>query len=284
MPTPTSTTPAPHITSDVSLTWFGMADLPGYIAHERNSLPGYQSLALRRISDSGNPIGCNGCELASVYVDVFEKGHFDPTKNGITSGEHVTVGGVSAEFGDAAYYGAPEYRVPSIAWQFRPGEWVLVQGVTPLGSTRQALLTVAAAVRPAQSVPIGLPCMFGYLPPLPIVSIFDDRSEGYAFELTMGDVSGRSFTITLWNGTGWPYYDPTGMAHQSIGGLPGYYGPQQGAGVLYHGGGLAFGFAEAATSPTTPVDNAETQRVIAGLQWANGDGRAPAIPAVNAIP
>lgn len=279
-PSPTAT----HIASRVSLSWFGMADLPGYTAHARESLPGYQWLALRGKSDTGVPVGCNGCESASVYVYVFAAGHFRPAKDGVSGGRNVSVGGTKAVLGTAPWYGASRYRVPSVAWQFRPGEWVLVQGVTPEGGTQQSLLTVADAVRPTQSVPIGLPCTFGYLPALPVVDITDDRSESYAFSVTFGDVNSRDFSVTLWTGTGWPYYDRTGMSRATIGGRPGYYGPQQGAGVLYHGGGMAFSFGETDGATLTATDDRETRQVMAGIRWANGDGRAPAVPARQAFP
>jgi hypothetical protein len=285
-PTPTPTTATvQHIQSQVSLSWFGMADLPGFALHMRESLPGFQWLAVRSNADTGTPIGCNGCESASDYIYVFAKGHFDNAKNGVASGQPVTVGGTPATYGQALEHGSRNHTmVPSIAWQFRPGEWVLVQGVTPLGGTEESLLAVANAVRPTQSTPILLPCTFGYLPAMPITDIMDDRSEGYAFNIEMGDTGGRSFAITLWNGSGWPYYSTTGMTRQDIGGLPGYYGTQQGAGVLYHGGGMAFSFGDGQGGPLTAADDAETYRVIAGITWANADGRAPLVPLTKAIP
>jgi hypothetical protein len=155
--------------------------------------------------------------------------------------------------------------------------------VTPQGSTQQALLAVASAVRPTVSVPILLPATFDYLPAMPIVHIMDDRSEGYAFAITLGD-GPHTFAFDIWSGRNWTYYDPTGMTPQTIGGLPGFYGPQQGAGVLFHDGGMAFSFGDNSGSRLTATDDAETQRVIAGLHWVNGDGRAPLVPAERAIP
>ena len=284
-PTPRPTpSPSTHVRTSVSLSWFGMADLPGFVLHARESRPGYQWLAVRGVHDTGVPVGCNGCESASDYIYVFTANRFDEAKYGMRSGKQISVNGSPARLGTAPEYGSPTHVVPGIAWQFRPGEWVLVQGVTSMGGDPSTLQTVADAVRPTQQVPIPMPCTFGYLPDLPIVDIMDDRSEGYAFLLTMGDATGRSFAITLWNGNSLRNYDTTGKQQRSIGGLPGYYGPQDGVGVLYRGGEMTFGFGEGDGQPLPAADADATQRVIAGIRWANGDGRPPNPGLANAIP
>lgn len=282
-PPTTPPTPAAHVERRAALDWFGMAALPGFTAHLRESQPGMRLLALRMNSDTGVPYGCNGCESASDYVYVYDKGAFDAAQRHVTNWSPVSINGVTGYLGSSARVGVAGRQVRTVAWQFRPGEWAVVQGVTDAGSTETALLSVARAVRPSESVPITLPMTFGYLPDLPLVDVTDDRSEGYAFTMTFGDVSGRNFGLTVWNGSGWPYYNPTGMTPRSIDGLPGYVGADQGAGVHFHGGGAAFGFGEG-SNPITTADQHELDKVIAGLRWVNGDGRAPLVPAEQAIP
>jgi hypothetical protein len=282
-PTPTTRVTGTHLERRAALSWFGMAPLTGFAQHLWQSEPGYRSLAVRRAGDTATPIGCNGCVSASDYIYVYDKGAFDAAARHVSTWQHVTVGTTPAFLGTTSRTGNAKYNVTSVAWQFRPGEWALVQGVTPAGSTQQALLAVADAVRPATSVPIGLPMTFDYLPDLPVVEVTDDRSEGYAFTLTLGNLAGRSFSLTLWNGTSLTYYNSSTPVPHSVGGLAGYYDTQNGAGVLYHGGGAAIGLGDP-NGPVTPADDREMQRVLAGLHWANGDGRAPLVPAERAIP
>lgn len=98
-PSPTTIAPQPHIERKVALSWFGMSELPGYAQHIRRSEPGYRVLAVRGDSDTGTPIGCNGCELASDYIYVYDAGVFDSVKNRVSTWQHVTVNGKPAFLG-----------------------------------------------------------------------------------------------------------------------------------------------------------------------------------------
>src|SRR4051794_6060309 len=118
-PTPTPTSHAPR---KVNLAWFGMRSVPGFDRHLWLSDPGYRTLAVRARADQGVPVGCNGCEMASDYVVVFDRGAFDAKKYGVTMWTRTAVSGHSAYVGTMPWYGAKDHIVPTIAWQFRPGE------------------------------------------------------------------------------------------------------------------------------------------------------------------
>ena len=281
-PTPTAPAPtAPHIRRQVALNWIGMAALPGFTQHLRESRPGYRLLAVRMNNDSGTPVGCNGCENTSDDIYVYDRGVFDPVKQKVSTWKRVTVNGTTGYLGSSPWQESTTHSVPTVAWQFRPNEWAAVQGVTDAGGLESTLLKVARAVRPTVDVPITLPMTFTYLPDLPIMDITDDRSEGYAFMITFGDVTARSFSLTLWDGAKWNYFDPGNATPRSVGGLPGFISTGQGVGILFAGGGAAFGFGQG-DDPAT--DRRELDKIVTGLRWANGDGRTPWIPAERAIP
>jgi hypothetical protein len=278
-----------HLPRQVSLAWFGMKKLPGYAERARSSEPGYRQLAVRRSGDTAVPIGCNGCEMASAYIDVFDKGRFDPRKASVENWQQVTIGGKAGYLGTMKWFSIGKYDLPTVAWQFQPGRWALVQAVTPDAGTRAALLTVATAVQPTVSVPIELPFTFGYLPTLPVIQVVDDRSEGYAFGMTFGSPDSVSFDITLWNSTQvGGRYDTAGTQLRTIGGLPGRYSFDHGAAVVYHDGLAVFGEADNGEGQSDPARTAfqreQMEYVLAGVRWTNGDGRAPYVPAEKAIP
>lgn len=298
-PTKTGQPPAPssHAPRKVKLAWFGMSAVPGFVQHVRLSDPGHRTLALRARADQDVPIGCNGCEQATDYVVVFDAGAFSPAKYRVSTWSRTKVAGRTAYLGKMAWYGAPKYRVPTVAWEFRPGEWAIVQGVTPLGGRPSTLKRVAAAVQPTVLVPIELPFRLDYVPDAPITQVTDDRSEGYAFtmDFSIGRTDGLSFDVTLWKQTSFAgAYDTSTASRRDIGGLPGWIG-EEGIGVRYHGGIAVFGMSNDGQVGSTVGDraaqtrlNAQRQlaleRVARGIHWTNGDGRAPLLPAEQAIP
>ncbi|MFN2561202.1 MAG: hypothetical protein ABR571_07905 [Jatrophihabitans sp.] len=290
-----SSAPAPsptgHARRSISLSWFGMKSIAGFAEHARASEPGYRWLAVRGRTDTGVPVGCNGCESASAYIYVLDKGRFTRASS-VRAWTEVSVGGRTGYLGSMPSYPDGRHELPTLAWEFRPGEWALVQGVTAIGSTRDALVRIAAAVEPARSVPIELPFRLDYVPSLPITAIEDDRSEGYAFTMDFGSSDGVSMNITLWNQkTLAGRYDSSNAIPQTIGGLPGYFSTNEGAAVRY-----ATGLALISVSgidntmvgePQSRVD-AQTRllmtRIVNGVHWTNGTGRAPYLAAEKAIP
>lgn len=279
----TTTAPAPlpksgHARRDVSLDWFDVKNLPGYALHMRESAPGYRMLAVRKNSDEGVPIGCNGCESASDYVYVFDKGRFDATKNGVTSWARTTVAGSSGYLGTMDEYGTKRYPVPTLAWEYAPGSWALVQGVTPSGGATTALREVANAVEPTVDVPIRLPFTLRYVPALPIVNVTDDRSEGYAFTIDLGGVS-RDFNVTLWPAPNPGVVTRTPDHRRLIGGMTGYYDRQRAVADIPIARWLVeLGLSEN-SGPLTAADRTEMDRIIDGLHWA-----PEGVPAQTAIP
>jgi hypothetical protein len=296
-PTPTHTTapdpfPPGHASRSVSLDWFGMKKLAGFVEHARASESGYRWLAVRGRTDTDVPVGCNGCESASAYIYVLDHGRFTD-QAALRTWSKVRVGGKTGYLGTMRSYPIGEHNLPTLAWEFRPGEWALVQGVTPVGSTRNALMTIAAAVEPTRAVPIELPFRLDYVPSLPITSIEDDRSEGYTFDLSLGgSVDGVSIDITLWNQKNLAgRYVSSHAVRQRIGGLPGYFSTGDGAAAVYAGGLAIFGVSgidgTMVGQPQARVD-AQTRsvlsRLVNGLHWTNGTGRAPYVTAERAIP
>lgn len=295
-PTPTPT-PSSHAPRKVKLAWFGMQAVPGFDRHIWVSDPGYRTLAVRARADQDAPVGCNGCEMASDYVVVFDRGAFDAKKYGVAGWSRTKVSGHTAYIGSMPWYGAKNHVVPTLAWQFRPGEWAIVQGVTSLGGRSSTLKRVAAAVRPTVSVPIELPFRLDYVPDAPITEVTDDRNEGYAFTMnfSIGRTDGLSFDVTLWSQTSFAgVYDTSKATRRDIGGLSGWIG-DEGIGVRYHGGIAVFGVGNDGQLESTVGDraaqarlNAERQvaleRLARGIHWTNGDGRAPYAKAEDAIP
>jgi hypothetical protein len=295
-PTPTPA-PANHAPRKVKLVWFGMQKVAGFDERIRLSGPGYRTLAVRSRNDKDLPVGCNGCEIASDYVLVFDRGAFDAGKYRVQTWSRSHVAGHTAYVGTMPWYGAKDHVVATIAWQFGPGEWALVQGVTPLGGRTATLKRLAAAVRPTTSVPIELPFRLDYVPDAPITQITDYHREGYALSMdfSTGRTDGLSFDVTLWNGTSFAGRYTTSTATRSnVGGLPGWIG-EEGIAVRYHGGIAVFGVSIDGELGTTVGDraaearlNAERQvaleRLARGIHWTNGDGRAPYAKAEDAIP
>jgi hypothetical protein len=112
------------------------------------------------------------------------------------------------------------------------------------------------------SVPIDVPYSFGYLPDLPVTSVMDDTSEGYAFVIAFGATDARL-----------------------IGGLTGYYDRTQlVADVPLHTGVAEFGLSAAGDQSPTAADRAEMDQVVAAIPWRNVDGRAPYFTAEQAVP
>ncbi len=295
-PTP-SPTPANHAPRKVQLAWFGMRPVPGFIEHLWLSNPGFRTLAVRARADQDTPVGCNGCEMASDDIFVFDRGAFAAGKYGVAGWSRTEIAGHPAYLGTMEWYGVKGHVVPTIAWQFRPGEWAIVQGVTPLGGQSSSLKRVASAVRPTESVPIELPFRLGYVPDAPITQITDDRSEGYTFMMNFssGRTDGLSFDVTLWPQTSFAgAYDTATATRSDIGGLPGWIG-DEGIAVRYHDGIAVFGVSNDGQQGSAVGDraaqarlNAERQlaleRVARGIHWTNGDGRAPYAKAEDAIP
>jgi hypothetical protein len=268
-----------------------MKKLAGFVEHDRASAPGYRWMAVRGRTDAGVPVGCNGCESASAYIYVLDKGRFTGSAK-VRSWTKVDVAGTTGYLGTMPSYPDGRHQLPTVAWEFRPGEWALVQGVTALGGTRDALTTIAAAVEPTRAVPFELPFRLDYVPSLPITAIEDDRSEGYAFVLRLGSVDGVSVDITLWNQKELAgEYDSSHAVPQRIGGLPGYLSTNEGAAARYAGGLAIFGVSGIDTTmvgqPQTQVDattRALLSRIVNGVHWTNGTGRAPYVAADKAIP
>jgi hypothetical protein len=289
----TSAAPGPsgHAERAVSLFWFGMKTIPGFAEHMRGSELGYRWLAVRGRTDTGVPVGCNGCESASAYIYVLDKGRFTE-QAAVHSLTKVSVAGHTAYFGTMPSYPRGEHDLPTVAWEFRPGEWALVQGVTAVGGTREALTTIAAAVEPTRADPIELPFRLDYIPSLPITAVEDDRSEGYTFVLRFGSIDSVSVDITLWNQQDLGgRYDSSNAVPQRIGGLPGYFSTNEGAAARYAGGLAIFGVSGVENTmvgqPQAKID-AQTRalltRIVDGVHWTNGTGRAPYVAAGKAIP
>lgn len=280
--THTSTAPVPppktgHANRKISLSWFGMKALPGYALHARESDPGYRWLAVRNTGDIAQPEGCNGCESASDYIYVFDKGAFDAAKYGVTSWSPVRVSDTLGYIGLMPEYGASRYEVRTVAWQYASGAWTLVQGVTPSGSSNSALLEVANAVEPTVAVPITLPFALSYVPNLAITQVMDDRSEGYSFTMQFGEVMGRNMNVTIWPTPRFTNYDTTSATPVLVDGQHGYYDAGQGLGVSYNGQFINIGFGEG-NNPPAAADDRQLRDVMAGLHWA------PGTPAERAIP
>lgn len=287
-------TPTGHAARKVKLAWFGMQPVSGFDERLWVSDPGYRTLAVRARADDEVPVGCNSCEMASDYIYVFDQGAFDPAKYGVPTSTRARVAGHRGYVGTMRLSGT-NHLVPTLAWQFSSNEWAAVQGVTPLGGQTDTLKELAAAVRPAESVPIELPFRLDYLPNAPITQVTDDRAEGYAFDMnfSIGRTNGFAFDITLWNKTSFAgLFDTSTATRRDIGGLSGWFDPEQGFAVRYHDGiavvGVSADFGGSVGSATALQQAAEMrialERVIRGVHWTNGDGRGPYATAENAIP
>jgi hypothetical protein len=291
-PTITKVTPSPsptaHAERQVSLNWFGMKTLPGWAVHLRESEPGYRVFAVHRDTDPDQPVGCNGCESASAYVFVFDRGKFAAATHGVPNWQQVGVSGTTGYLGSMEWYPGIKHVVPTLAWQYRPGSWAMVQGVTGVGGSEQNLLLVARAVEPTVAEPIRLPFVLGYIPSLPITQVSDDRSEGYAFTIAFGAVGAPGSDTREMDFTVWP--DPTGNAgdvkrtaanRRTIGGVVGYYADGV-ADVPIPNGLIEFGVSHSET--TTPEDLHDMERIMQTIRWRYGDSRTGWPPAEQAIP
>jgi hypothetical protein len=278
--------PSPHAARRVSLAWFGFKPLPGYTLHVRWAEPGYRAIAVRKSDDPDTPYDCNGCENASAYVRVFDRGVFSPNRYGVPGWQRVSVAGTTGYLGSMTFYGErPGHILRTLVWQFRPDRWAMIQAVTDLGGTTQNLLTVARAVEPTRSVPVRLPFTLGYVPALPITGVTDDRSEGYAFTISFGHTSNtsysaRSLDITLWPSGGGDVKH-TAANRRSIGGVVGWYAKAV-ADVPIPSGVVEFGLTH--SFATTSADVRDMQRIMQAIHWANGDGSTPWPTAKQAIP
>ncbi|MBN9618943.1 MAG: hypothetical protein J0H43_04330 [Actinobacteria bacterium] len=282
-PTPrpsTSSTPVPHSHAErqVSLSWPGMQAIPGVEQRLRLSEPGYRMMALRASADHDAPVGCNGCEMASDDVFVIDPGRFAPTRYGVAGWSTTTVGGRPAYLGTMREYGGGRYTVPTLAWEFRPGQWILVQGVTALGGSADMLRQVAAAVRPTQSIPIELPLRLGYVPDLPVTEVMDDSTEGYDLVVRLGSATGRNFTIDVRPVDAGTTVAETAQTERTVGGRPGYYDPARGAAdVTLPDTLVEFGLSEYRTGQLTSQDHLDMERVLDTVVWVT-------TPAEQAIP
>jgi hypothetical protein len=292
-PSPTTTkltpspSPTPHAARRISLNWFGMKKVPGWAPHLQLSEPGYRVLAMRSGADPDQPVGCNGCASASAYVFVFDRGRFAAAQHGVTNWKHVDVAGTTGYLGSMQWYPNLKHVVPTLAWQYRPGSWAMVQGVTNLGGTEQNLLLVAHAVEPTKAEPIRLPFVLGYIPSLPITEVMDERSAGYALTLTFGATGAPGSESQEMDFTVWPQAAGTGQVQRTaanrrtIGGVVGYYADGV-ADVPIPYGYIEFGVTHSDT--TTPEDLHDMQRIMQTIQWRYGDGRTGWPPAEQAIP
>ena len=297
---PTKTvSPAPptHAVRQARLAWFGMNDVSGFEQRLRISDPGFRVLGLRARADQEAPVNCNGCAMVSDWVHVFDAAAFKADRYGVTGWSRTSVRGKIAYLGSMRVIGSQfATKVPTLAWQYRPDAWAVVQGVTPMGRPTSTLRAIARAARPAEDVPIELPFRLDFVPQsLPVTEVTDDRGEGYAFVLQFGTVTSKfSADVTLWPGRSLAgKFDTSHATRRTIGGLPGWYDPNQGFAVQYRDGVAVFGVSY--NSDDTVGDHkllaqrqAIAQLVLArlsrGIRWTNGDGRAPYVPAEQAIP
>jgi hypothetical protein len=279
-------TPTSHAPRKVHLDWFGMRRLPGYDLNLRQADPGVRVLAVRKTSDPQQPYGCNGCESASAYVRVFDRGVFAADRYGVPRLPRVDVNGAVGHLGAVQGYPDGRRTLRSIAWQYGPDEWALVQGVTDVGSSTGELLRVARAVQPTVDVPIRVPFRLGYVPNLPITDITDDRNEGYALSIRLGSIEGRMFDITVWPSD--PNDVPETAAYRRlIGGRTGYYDRARAVAevAIWEDYVADFGIAEnappaAESRSLTARDRHDMDLVVRNISWT---GRT-VIPAEQAIP
>jgi hypothetical protein len=272
---PVTAHPARH----VALTSIPLRNLPGYVIHQRTSAPGYRSVAVRARVDTGVPVGCNGCESATAYVDVFDKGRFDPTHYGLSSWAPTTVRGRAAYRGRMPWLAASGHQVPTLAWQFAAGRWALVQGVTTYGATTPVLTSIAAAVDPNAAAPVNVPFRLTWAPDLPVTGFSDDRSEGYALTVTLGHNDGTSYHDPQIDFALWPN-DPHSVAHTpdhrvSINRVTGWYDRARGvADIATTGGTLEIGVTD--TGALSAADRVILDRVLAGLRILSDGAQSPA--------
>lgn len=267
---PTSLPPTAHAARTVSLASVAIRPLPGYVVHERDSKPGYRSVALRATADHGVPVGCNGCESASAYVYVFDVGRFNATAHGISGWTRVTVNGHAAYLGTTPQIRiGGTHRVPTLAWRFASDRWALVQGVTAYGGTTASLMAVAAAAEPNRAAPVELPFRLTWIPDLPVTDFFDDRSEGYDVSLTLGhndDTRYNNPEISISVSAN----DPKSVSHTSahrvtIDHRTGWYDRAGGgADIPVPGGTLEIGIAD--TGALSEQERTTLDRVLAGLR------------------
>lgn len=281
-PTP-SVLPVSHAPRKVSLAWFRIKKLPGYTLHEWQSEPGYRQVGIRRDDDSEMPRGCDGCEIVSDFVTVYDRGAFNAQRAGVPAWAPGRVGAAPAYFGtlhNPSGYGDS----PAVAWQYRPDSWAVVFGVTDLGNARSTLTAIADAIEPTVSTPIELPFTLGYVPDLPITEVMDDRDQGYSFGITFGNIRTRSLSISLVDQRSLSgVYDLRGTSPRLIDGLPGRYSVTEGAGVIYHDGTATISISEW-SGRVTAQDRQDLNILLDHLHWTNGDGRRPYVSAQQAIP
>ncbi|HZZ95977.1 MAG TPA: hypothetical protein VFE19_03120 [Jatrophihabitantaceae bacterium] len=284
-PTATSLPPTAHPARRAALTTFGLRPLPGYATHAAWSEPGYRQRAVRIIADPDEPIGCNGCESASDYITVYAKGRFDAAANGVTSWPTTSVANHPTHLGQLAWVGGPSTRLPTMAWEYEPDSWALVQGVTPLGGRTATLQQVAAAVEPSAAEPILVPFRLTWAPDLAVTDVFDDRSENYALVFDLGSGGGHGFSAAVQRGQT-PTVPMTAKYRTAIGGLTGYYNRRDAVADVHLGKVLVeFGLTDGVDGQQLDeADRRDMDHIVAGLRWSNGTGQAPYFALDRAIP
>jgi hypothetical protein len=254
----------------------------------RSSELGRRSVAVRATADRDYP-DCDGdCEGATAYVTVFDRYAFHAANDDAAGWAATTVNGRPARLGRLREVNGTEV-VPSLAWEFAPGRWALVQGLTPLGKAPEALHTVAAALQPVDSLPILVPFRFGWLPDLTVTSCFYDPSQEASAGLTLVDNGGRTLTAYVRNS------DPGTVSHVpshrvTVAGIAGWYDRLNGVlDVRLHDAWLEIDLSQVdpvtfSNRPLTALDRADLDRVVAGVSFTGVDGRAPFVPLGQSVP
>ena len=284
-PTPTVPPPTGHPARTAALSMFALSDLPGFTLHAAWSASGYRQRAVRISDDPDQPVGCNGCESASDYVTVYDKGRFDAAKKGVTSWTTTTIHGRRAYLGSLAQLSKPGPKVPTVAWEYAANSWALVQGVTPLGAGTSTLRQVAGAVEPTAASPILVPFRMTWAPALPVTEVVDDRSEGYGLTVVLGADSGHGFNVLVQRSQT-AAVPPTAKYRTRIGGLIGYYDRTTGVADVHLGKDLVeFAITHGPDGQVLDeADRSEMDRIVAGMRWSNGTGRAPYFSLEQAVP
>lgn len=280
---PTALPPTAHALRQVTPTSIAVRTLPGFVIHARGSEPGYRWVAVRARADRGLPVGCNGCESATAYVDVFDRGRFDPAAHGVSSWTRTQVRGHAAYLGQLTWLGGAPHQVATLAWRFGTDRWALVQGVTAYGATTAVLAAIAAAVEPGVAAPVEVPFRLTWIPDLPLTKLIDDRSEGYALTISLGHNDGTRYRDPQLDITLWPR-DPRSVAHTTshrvmIDGVVGWYDRAQGvADIPVSGQTLEIGITD--TGSLSAGDRIMLDRVLAGLRVGASSTRVPAQEAI----
>lgn len=269
--TPGPVRPAPNGAGRI-LQWTVGIDVPaGYQLMDRALAPTSQTVSLRKLADPDAKGCCGGSLPRTVYATVYNRGAFRSAV-AAQAGTPVRVGDRPAW--SATLPGGPfdsftpisNDPLPSVAWEYAPDSWAVVQATTPATRELSRLLLVANAVRPGETSALRLPLRLGYLPAgLTARSASQNLVEVYGTTVTLADAAdperATSLNIQVW-ADNTPKEQADGAQPITVGGRPGTLYPDGAAQIVLGTRSIVIGLGGPRGS------HEELMRVLAGVRWA----------------